>query len=461
MWIRNWFDHKASINLSLGDGKEYSNPCNDTVPAITDLISNLTGQNASVVAASGNEGFTDGISWPACISNVISVGSTNKQDEHSSFSNASIFLDLVAPGENITSSIPGGFGNQYDQDSGTSYAAPHVAGTIALMRQAHSSPSIDVRHLLRSTADQVGGMGNNSFTPQYGHGRLNARAAVTEAMILSSFMDVYQFDYEIDDERNQFYPIYVLEDATLTVTGTLNLYDNFYVLGTLEGNGCIELFGGGAIIDTHGENLFPSENFGDCDVEPEPVYPTVSDTTFTQSTVLADTLKLTGLTTLEPGVTVTVAENNLIVVADTLEMGASGSTTAHLVVEGRLIAEPNASLSGIRLTVANGGELVLRDDVSLDTDGSSLFVSSDGQLTASEGFDLDMNGGMVNINGQADFGEQFSMSDGSISGGNSSELRIGSNSTLTFSPPCTSFKCIAGEGSLYSRGSVVLEGGLS
>ncbi|TQE92940.1 MAG: T9SS type A sorting domain-containing protein, partial [Spiribacter salinus] len=72
---------------------------------------------------------------------------------------------------------------------------------------------------------------------------------------------------------------------------------------------------------------------------------------------------------------------------------------------------------------------------------------------------MDMNGGMVNINGQADFGEQFSMSDGSISGGNSSELRIGSNSTLTFSPPCTSFKCIAGEGSLYSRGTVVLEGG--
>jgi Bacterial Ig-like domain/Subtilase family len=84
------------------------------------------------VISSGNNGFTDSVQAPACISTAVAVGNTTKQDAVASDSNMSSMVDLLAPGSNITSSVPGG---GFAIFSGTSMAAPHVAGAWALLEE--------------------------------------------------------------------------------------------------------------------------------------------------------------------------------------------------------------------------------------------------------------------------------------------------------------------------------------
>jgi hypothetical protein len=109
--------------------------------------------NIATVIAAGNNGNAGAISAPGCLSNAISVGSTSKQLVVSGFSNNASFLSLLAPGESITSSVPlaysaGGFGGA----SGTSMAAPHVAGTWALLKSAQPAATVSqVLSALQST----------------------------------------------------------------------------------------------------------------------------------------------------------------------------------------------------------------------------------------------------------------------------------------------------------------------
>jgi subtilisin family serine protease len=132
----------AAVNLSLGGGK-FTHHCDGDDPMAA-LIDKLRLAGIATIAASGNHGFTDGLSDPACISSTISVGSTTKRDVVSGFSNSAPFLSLVAPGEHIHSATPA---NGMSVKSGTSMAAPHVAGAFAVLRQA--SPDATVDELLR------------------------------------------------------------------------------------------------------------------------------------------------------------------------------------------------------------------------------------------------------------------------------------------------------------------------
>ena len=91
------------------------------------------------MVASGNEYYTNAVSSPACVANAVAVGSTNDSDLVSSLSNSSNLVDLLAPGEYITSSVPGG---GYESWRGTSMAAPHVAGAWAVLRQRYPTASV-------------------------------------------------------------------------------------------------------------------------------------------------------------------------------------------------------------------------------------------------------------------------------------------------------------------------------
>ena len=127
----------VSVNMSLGGGL-FSAAC-DNEP-YKPFIDNLRAVGIATVIASGNDGSTSQISAPACVSSAVSVGATTKDDRVADYSNVAPFMSLFAPGDEIISSYPGG---NFAVASGTSMAAPHVAGAWAILKQAAPTASVD------------------------------------------------------------------------------------------------------------------------------------------------------------------------------------------------------------------------------------------------------------------------------------------------------------------------------
>lgn len=134
----------VAINMSLGDGVNNASPCTSGSPFRTPIIQ---AKNAGIltVVASGNEGYTNGISGPACVPEATSVGAVydanvggvtwsacsdaaTAADMVACFSNSAGFLTFLAPGALITAAGA--------TSGGTSFAAPHAAGALAVLAQA-------------------------------------------------------------------------------------------------------------------------------------------------------------------------------------------------------------------------------------------------------------------------------------------------------------------------------------
>lgn len=137
------FDYQiASVNMSLGGGL-FTGACdadaNVTQQARIDAINALTSGGVAVVISSGNNGSTTQISRPACITAAMAVSAVDDSKNVASFSNVSEMVDFFAPGVNITSSVPG---STFGTLSGTSHAAPFVAGAWAVIKQAVPNASV-------------------------------------------------------------------------------------------------------------------------------------------------------------------------------------------------------------------------------------------------------------------------------------------------------------------------------
>lgn len=144
----------ASANMSLGGGK-HTSPCDSD--SRKPVIDQLRALGVATVISSGNSGYSDGVGAPGCISNAITVGSTTKSDTLSSFSNSHAMVDLLAPGQTITSARNGG---GTTGKMGTSMSAPHVAGAFALHRSKHPGDSVTtIENKLKSEGKSVTGKG--------------------------------------------------------------------------------------------------------------------------------------------------------------------------------------------------------------------------------------------------------------------------------------------------------------
>jgi subtilisin family serine protease len=150
----------ASVNMSLGGGKYSSTAgCDSANKSRKAIIDSLRAAGIATVIAGGNDGYCGYMEAPGCISSAISVGATDNNDAIADYSNSASFLSLLAPGSDITSSVPEGY-TPYD---GTSMATPHVAGAWALMRQKYASAGVeDILHAFNATGTSVPGSGKCS-----------------------------------------------------------------------------------------------------------------------------------------------------------------------------------------------------------------------------------------------------------------------------------------------------------
>jgi len=206
------------ISTSFGGG-QYQATCDTASPAMTDAAANAIAAGMSLFASSGNDGYCEAIAWPACISDVISVGAvydtnfgtyypcissdscatkyqtggcetgyyamdSTAADIVASYSNTASFLDLLAPSNRThTTDLtgPSGYsiGEYYSSFGGTSAACPYTAGAAACLQSAAKATTgtfltpAEVRSKLTNTGDWIADGKVAISTP-----RVNLEAAV-------------------------------------------------------------------------------------------------------------------------------------------------------------------------------------------------------------------------------------------------------------------------------------------
>ncbi len=135
---------KGAMIINNSWGCPATEGCDSTVflPAV-DALKKAGIFMSAAAGNTGNYGCDTVIDPPAIYSEVFSAGSVNQEGDISDFSSLESFAvdninqpkpEILAPGENVISSYPGG---GYSMASGTSFAAPHISGVVALMWSAN------------------------------------------------------------------------------------------------------------------------------------------------------------------------------------------------------------------------------------------------------------------------------------------------------------------------------------
>jgi subtilisin family serine protease len=163
-------DHAAShrarvVNMS------FTGPAD---PGLARQLAATARKGIVLVAAAGNFGADAPPQYPAADPNVIAVSATDANDQRFTASNGGPHITVAAPGVDILVPAPDG---GYQLASGTSYAAAHVSGVVALVLQrAPGLSPAGVRRILESTAQDLGPRGKDR---QFGAGLVDAYRAVT------------------------------------------------------------------------------------------------------------------------------------------------------------------------------------------------------------------------------------------------------------------------------------------
>ncbi|MDX9911908.1 MAG: S8 family serine peptidase [Phycisphaerales bacterium] len=176
-WLGNgiiWaVDHGArvlSISLGLTSGDAF----------LESAIAYADAHGCLIVASAGNENAGP-VLYPAKYPSVMAIGGTNNRDLVAGFSSVGPEIDVVAPGWLILSTADYFWDpNTYESRSGTSMAAPLVAGIATLLFQIEPNLTpAEVRQIIRDTARDIGAPG---FDEAAGYGRVCANAAVARVL---------------------------------------------------------------------------------------------------------------------------------------------------------------------------------------------------------------------------------------------------------------------------------------
>lgn len=158
------------ISMSLGSAYE--------TPELRKILNEAIKKGKFVICAAGNDGpQLDSVTYPGKYEEIITVGSIDRRRNISWFSSKGRQVDIVAPGDEILSTIPS---NGYGQMSGTSMATPFVTGLAALMLAKHRMNDGDnktplktqkqlMAHLKKMTID----LGPKGFDISYGYGLID------------------------------------------------------------------------------------------------------------------------------------------------------------------------------------------------------------------------------------------------------------------------------------------------
>lgn len=205
------------ISTSFGGDRAFRT-CDSSVPAMTQAAANAVAAGITIFCSAGNDGYCDSISWPACISHVISVGGvydaavgdlawcvsayscattssttgcstgwfasdSSAPDMVTSYSNTAGFLNLLAPSNQVyTTDIVGTggynrYGDYYSSFGGTSAASPYAAGAAAVLQCAAKSilhrflTPQEIKDTLINTGDPVADAKVNITKPRINLGR--------------------------------------------------------------------------------------------------------------------------------------------------------------------------------------------------------------------------------------------------------------------------------------------------
>ena len=157
------------INMSLSCSG--SSLCDD--PVMNSAMQMAANAGVVIVAAAGNAGSgSNTVGWPAQSPLAIAVAATTSTNARASYSSTGPAVEIAAPGHEIFSTYLNG---SFATMSGTSMAAPHVAGAAALLVNCGYSAS-QIRSVLTSTADELGTSGRDNL---YGHGLLDVDQAAS------------------------------------------------------------------------------------------------------------------------------------------------------------------------------------------------------------------------------------------------------------------------------------------
>jgi len=152
------------ISMSIGFKED--------VPIIRNLVKAANNNNIIMVAASGNDSSRNFVEYPANYEEVIAVSALDPLNQIANFSNTGQMIDFSAPGVRIMSTY---LNNQYGIMSGTSFAAPHIVGVVALIQSKalkDTGCTLVLDDLQRELIKHIVDLGPKGKDSLYGYGSI-------------------------------------------------------------------------------------------------------------------------------------------------------------------------------------------------------------------------------------------------------------------------------------------------